>query len=69
MKSFMLDVAWWSLTAILLSYVVLVTLLVAPFFWYTHVERIHYKMVSALDGLHNWRHNLPVFRQHFGVEE
>ena len=66
MKSFMLDVAWWSLTAILLSYIVLVTIVAVVFVWYTPV---YTKMLSALDGMDNWRRNLPIFKQHFGVEE
>jgi hypothetical protein len=65
MKSIMLDIAWWSLTAILLSYIVLVTLLAAVFVWYTP---IYTKMLNALDGLDNWRRNLSIFKQHFGVK-
>ena len=66
MKSFMLDVAWWSLTAILLSYIVLVTLLGALFVWYTPV---YSRMLNALDNMDLWRRNLPIFKQHFGVDE
>ena len=66
MKSFMLDAAWWSLTAILLSYIVLVTIVAVVFVWYTPV---YTKMLSALDGMDTWRRNLPIFKQHFGVAE
>jgi len=65
MKKLLLDAAWWSLTVMLLSYVVLVTLVAALFVWY---DPVYSKMLSALDGLDNWRRNLPIFKQHFGVE-
>jgi type IV secretory pathway VirB6-like protein len=65
MKELLLDAAWWLLTAILLSYVVLVTLIAALFAWY---DPVYSKMLSASDGLDIWRHNLPIFKQHFGVE-
>lgn len=65
MKSFMLDVAWWSLTAILLSYIALVTIVAAVFVWY---DPVYSRMMSSMDWLDNWRRNLPIFKQHFGVE-
>ena len=66
MKPLLLDIAWWSLTLVLLSYIVTVTLVAAVFVWYTPV---YSKMLSALDSMDNWRRNLPIFKQHFGVTE
>ena len=65
MKKLILDLAWWSLTLVLLSYIALVTLLGAVFIWY---DPVYSKMLSALDSLDLWRRNLPIFKQHFGVE-
>jgi hypothetical protein len=65
MKKLILDLAWWSLTLVLLSYIALVTLLGAVFIWY---DPVYSKMLSALDSLDTWRRNLPIFKQHFGVE-
>ena len=66
MKKLMLDIAWWSLTAILLSYILLVSVIAGLFVWYTP---IYSRMLSALDSLDAWRRNLPIFKQHFGVEK
>jgi hypothetical protein len=65
MKKLLLDIAWWSLTAILLSYIVTVTLVAVVFVWYTPV---YSRMLDALDDMDTWRRNLPIFKQHFGVE-
>lgn len=65
MKKLLLDAAWWSLTAILLSYIALVTIVAAVFVWY---DPVYSRMLSALDSLDNWRRNLSIFKQHFGVE-
>jgi hypothetical protein len=64
MKNVMLNIAWWSLTAILLSYIVTVTIVAVVFVWYTPV---YSRMLNALDSMDLWRRNLPIFKQHFGV--
>jgi hypothetical protein len=66
MKNFLLNVAWWSLTAILLTYIVTVTIVAVVFVWYTP---IYTRMLNALDGMDSWRRNLPIFKQHFSVAE
>ena len=65
MKNIMLDVAWWALTATLLSYILLVTLVAVVFVWY---DPVYSRMLDALDGMDTWRRNLPIFTQHFGIE-
>ena len=66
MKKLFLDIAWWSLTLVLSSYIVTVTIVAAVFVWY---DPLYSKMLSALDSLDAWRRDLPIFKQHFGVDE
>lgn len=66
MKNFLLDVAWWSLTFVLLSYIILLALGALLFVWNTP---LYTKALSALDRVDLWRRSLFITKHHFKVKQ
>ena len=65
MNNIMLNTAWWTLTLVLMPYILLLTLTGLLFVWYGPVYDFSMRAGVAMD---EWRGNLSIFK-HAGEKE